>query len=86
MHPMQTEIDTLLERIRDYRRHQGWSLNKLANAAGVPWSVLQGMDDPDWSPSLKTLRALLAVMKSGDGSGSSPRPRRPQPHPEGRAA
>lgn len=59
---MQTDVDTLLERVRAYRRHRGWAINKMAKEAGVPWSVLQGMDDDGWSPSLKTLRALLTVI------------------------
>lgn len=81
MPAMEPDIDTLLERIRDYRRHRGWSLNRLAKEAGVPWGVLQGMDDADWSPSLKTLRALLAAVKAGSAA-----PRRSPVHPEGRAA
>ena len=81
---MEPDIDTLLERIRDYRRHRGWSLNRLAKEAGVPWGVLQGMDEPEWSPSLKTLRALLAAVKAGSAE-NAPR-RKPSLHPEGKAA
>lgn len=86
---MQTEIDALLERVRAYRHHRQWSINRLAKEAEVPWSVLQGMDEPSWSPSLKTLRSLLAkVPAEFEASAPAPRPKRPRPPTttEGRAA
>ncbi len=56
------KIDAVIERIRSYRRHRSWSLNKFATEAGLPWSVVQNMDEPDWSPSLATLRKAEGVI------------------------
>lgn len=66
---MENALDNLLNRIRAFRRQRGWSINQLAVASGLPWSVLGRMDDPSWSPSSNTLRALALVMEP-------PRPRR----------
>jgi predicted transcriptional regulator len=79
MMPMEPDITAILDKIRAFRRKRKLSINALAKAAEVPWSVLQGMDEPGWSPSLKTLNALLAAMKRHDGApvrnGKSEQPR-----------
>lgn len=73
---MKTELDTLFESIRAFRRHREWSINRLAKETRVPWSVLRDMDKESWSPSAKTIRALLEFMRTG-----APAPERCEPRP-----
>lgn len=56
-------IDLVLHRIRSYAENQKWTVAELARRAGANWSAINGIyDDPGWSPSMKTLRRLEAVV------------------------
>jgi ribosome-binding protein aMBF1 (putative translation factor) len=70
------QIDTLINRIRAYRRHKDWTVSQLATEAGLNEATIRHLDDPDWSPNVRTLRALEKVVpasfkmprcKSGEG-------------------
>lgn len=55
-------LDSVLSRVRAYRQAEGLSFSALAMRAGLSRSALVGMDDPDWSPTATTLRAIEALM------------------------
>jgi transcriptional regulator with XRE-family HTH domain len=48
----------LAERLRDERRQRGWTLDDLAERAGVSKSLLSKIERDQVSPSLRTLKAL----------------------------
>jgi transcriptional regulator with XRE-family HTH domain len=48
----------LTQRLRDERRLRGWSLDDLAERAGVSKSLLSKIERDQVSPSLRTLKAL----------------------------
>ena len=56
--------DRAIARIRAYRRFKGWSLTRLAGAAGMSESTIRHLDAPDWSPTADTMRRLEAVIPS----------------------
>ena len=76
-------IDAAIQRIRAYRDHRGWTNNRLATEAKVPESCVRDLDDAGWSPTLRTLRKLEAVVPE-QFTGPSRR-RRPTPSHEARA-
>ncbi len=55
-------IDDALVRIRAYRLHKGWSVNKYAVEAGVAESTIRRLDDPTWSPTATTIRLLECLV------------------------
>ena len=54
----QPRLDTILNRLRAFRRAAGLSMSGLALHAGLSRAALVGIDDEDWSPSSTTVRAL----------------------------
>lgn len=58
----ESRLDDLLETVRGYRRRAGLSVRALAEMAGISDVPLRGIDGPDWSPSVATLRALMRAM------------------------
>lgn len=58
-------IDQTIERVRAYRRHQGWSILRFAKEAGMGESTIRNMDHDDWSPTADTLRRLERVIPEG---------------------
>jgi len=58
-------IDAVLRRIRAYRQSQGLSRRAFAHCAGLQESSIRLMDDDEWSPSVRTLRRLEAVIPEG---------------------
>ncbi len=61
----QPEIDTLLDRLRAYRKAADLSYSALAQRAGLSRAALMGMDDEDWGPTSATIRAVEAIIPSG---------------------
>lgn len=55
-------IDRTIERIRAYRAHRGWSILRFAKEAGIGESTIRRLDDPEWSPTVDTLRRLERVV------------------------
>lgn len=56
-------IDAAIHRIRAYAISQGWSVSKLAKESGCNWGAVSGVfDDPDWSPTVRTLRRMESVV------------------------
>ncbi|MDY0882284.1 multiprotein-bridging factor 1 family protein [Dongia soli] len=55
-------IDLSISRVRHYRLAQGWSVLRLAKAAGVNESTIRKIDDPNWSPVADTLRRLERII------------------------
>lgn len=62
---MQTRIDTVLDRVRAYRRAANLSYSALATRAGLSRAALVGMDREDWGPTSTTLRAIEALIPVG---------------------
>ena len=60
-----SEIDRLIDRVRRPLR-AGMSKRELARRAGIPWSNLYNVDDPNWNPTRRTLEALLKAVKEAD--------------------
>lgn len=58
-------INSVLERIRAYRRTAGWSVLRLAREAGVSESTLRHIDRDSWNPESETLRKLEAIIPPG---------------------
>ena len=58
-------IDDALDRVRAYAKEPGNSQQSLAEKAGLHRNTLIGMNSPDWSPNVDTLRKLLAVIPNG---------------------
>lgn len=52
----------LKKAVRAFRVEQGLTRGGLAKSAGIAAGALNAMDEPDWSPRLSTLDALLSVM------------------------
>jgi ribosome-binding protein aMBF1 (putative translation factor) len=66
-----THIARSIERIRRYRVHKRWSLNRLATEAGLRESSIRKMSEADWNPESKTLAMLEAIIPDtfrGDGT------------------
>lgn len=55
---MENTIAERVERIRAERVTRGLKIRTLAKLAEITGSTIQGMDEPDWNPTLKTLVAL----------------------------
>lgn len=55
-------LDTAIERIRAYARAQGWKKSRLAKEAGMSDTVLRGFDQPNWNPTVETLRRLETII------------------------
>lgn len=60
-------LDSLLTRIRQYRRDTGLSVRAFTEMTGVPIGTLRDLDDPSWSPTVTTLRAILRAMDGPPG-------------------
>ncbi|MEC4591641.1 helix-turn-helix transcriptional regulator [Nitrospirillum amazonense] len=58
-------IDQAIERVRSYRRAQGWSILRLAKEAGMTESTIRHLDRDDWSPNADTLRRLERIVPKG---------------------
>lgn len=55
-------LDDLLAEIRRFKVMTGASAREFARICGLQDSTLRGMDDPEWSPTVSTLRAILRAM------------------------
>lgn len=55
---MEHTIAERVERIRAERKARSLKIRTLARLAEITGSTIQGMDEPDWNPTLKTLVAL----------------------------
>ncbi|GAB5388470.1 MAG: hypothetical protein Alpg2KO_14380 [Alphaproteobacteria bacterium] len=55
-------IDTTLTRIRSYFQHKGWSAHRVGVECGVSYIAVRSLFDPEFSPTLTTLRKLEAVI------------------------
>jgi 3,4-dihydroxy 2-butanone 4-phosphate synthase/GTP cyclohydrolase II len=55
-------IDQAVTRIRAFAAAQGWRKSRLAKEAGMQDTTLRNFDDPDWNPTLETVRRLEALI------------------------
>lgn len=55
-------IDSIIDRMRRWRRYEGMSKTALAAAAGLSVNCLTRMEEPAWSPTASTIRAIEAVI------------------------
>ncbi len=55
-------VQTSIEQVRQFALKNGLTRWKLAKAAGLGVMTLRDMNDPDWSPSVRTLRKLEALL------------------------
>ena len=51
-----------IEQVREFAVKVGLTRWQLAKAAGLGIMTLRHMNDPDWSPTVNTLRKLEAYM------------------------
>lgn len=51
-----------LRRIRAYAAHRRLAKSRLAVEAGLSRNALMGMDRSDWSPTVKTVRKIEAII------------------------
>ncbi|MGL4966135.1 MAG: helix-turn-helix domain-containing protein [Inquilinus sp.] len=65
-------VDTAIQRVREFRRSQGWALNRLATAAGLRESTIRKLDADDWNPTADTLRALEQVVDAVEAGEGAP--------------
>lgn len=62
MRNMSYTIEHAIERIREFRRANGFAKNRLAVLAGVPEGCIRSIDDKDWNPTLVTIKKLEKVI------------------------
>lgn len=55
-------MNNLKETVRAFISAEGWSVNRLAAAAGLTTSTLSKLLHPDWNPTANTLEACLDVV------------------------
>lgn len=77
-------IDETLQHIRSSAKSLGWTAAELARRAGVSWATVCDFEDPNWSPTVKTLRKVEKALEQA--GAKQPRRRKPAHLPEGRAA
>ena len=51
-------IEPVLDELRAARKSQGLTRYALALKAGLAQNAIRDMDEPDWSPSVNTVRKL----------------------------
>ena len=56
------KVSDTIQRIRQFRDQRGLRNATLARMAGLHPNTLRDMDEPDWSPRLRTLEALETVV------------------------
>ena len=56
------KVDNILNRIRAYRKESGLTISGYGRRAGVAEATIRNMDEPDWSPNVRTVRLLEAVI------------------------
>lgn len=59
-----THIESSVARIRAFARARGYSLNGLAEFAGLSESTIRHLYAEDWNPTRNTLRKLEAVVST----------------------
>ena len=59
---MRPEIDGAIARIKAYAAARGWSKSRLAKEAGIGDTTLRHFAQPDWNPTIETLRRLEAII------------------------
>lgn len=75
-------IEQTLQHIRTSAKSLGWTAAELARRAGVSWATVSDFENPDWSPTVKTLRK---VEKALEQASANPVRRRRPPQHEARA-
>lgn len=63
--PAEPACPAAIARIRAWRRANDWTAHRYAAEASVPEGSTRRMDDDGWSPTLRTLRKLDAVVPAG---------------------
>jgi ribosome-binding protein aMBF1 (putative translation factor) len=58
-------VDATIARIKAFARQKRWSKSRLAVEAGMADTVLRRFDQPDWNPTVETLRRLEAMIPAG---------------------
>ncbi len=60
------DLETAINRIKYYAfAEMGWTKNKLAKAAKVPFNVVAKIHDEDWNPKLEQLKRLENIVPKG---------------------
>jgi len=65
---MRMNVDKNIAAIRCFALRKGWRKAELALKAGLHQNTLRDFDNPEWSPNVRTLRALEAIMPAGKSS------------------
>lgn len=55
-------VDQILNRIRLFRRHGGYSVLGFANLTGASETALRVIDTNEWNPTVSTIRKCEAVI------------------------
>ncbi len=55
-------IEATLARMRSYRKTSGLTPTALAKKAGLGINTLLDMDSTEWSPALRTIQQLEAII------------------------
>ena len=63
---MQSTLDDLIGQMRSRAREAGLTLRGMGRAAGIHENTLRGFWREDWSPNLRTLRALERALMNDD--------------------
>lgn len=78
------ELNAVLDRIRSWAKANDMKPATMARRAGISEVVTRGMDEPTWSPTSKSIRALEGLIPDGWQAGD-PAPAQPtdqHSHPE----
>lgn len=61
-------IQQAIDTIRTYRQRNQLSVREFARLAGLSPATIVGIDDPDWSPTVNTLRRLAMAMNGPEAA------------------
>lgn len=59
----ETTIHRRVEAIKKKRRKSGLTISRLAEIARLPRSTIQGMESPEWNPTVNTLAAIERALR-----------------------
>jgi len=62
------DIRQNIDRIRTFRQERGWSVSRLAKAAGLRESSIRKIDSEDWNPESKTLAKLEEAIAAANAA------------------
>ena len=65
-------IDHTISRIRAFAVYRGWKKSRLAAEAGINDTTLRHFDDPNWNPTIETLRRLETIIPADFDAAVTP--------------